>query len=131
MMKSPCVYIFLNKGLHMSVGKCSAQAAHAVFKAINISSDDALKAWNESPHQTIIVLEANGNDQVHNVMSYLSQRGYKSTKVIDEGVNEVLPFSLTALACEIVDRGDDKVRKVFDGFKKYEDVVKFTVEVPR
>jgi peptidyl-tRNA hydrolase len=127
----PTIYIFLNKSLHMSVGKAASQAAHATIKAVQISSDAMLKSYNESPHQTVITLGADDDKHIDHIVTYLSQRNFKCSKVVDEGITEVKPFSVTALVSEIVDKEDIITKMTFSSFKKYEDVVRFIAEVRR
>ena len=82
------MYVLVNTELGMSIGKTAAQVAHAVARIRS----------NKVPH-TVIVLEAT-TEQLHNLHQYLNDRNVQSHLYIDEGVNEIEPFSVTALAVE-------------------------------
>lgn len=127
----PFVYVFANKGLGMSAGKLSAQVAHAVMMAGVEQPKEKFKSWANSMHRTIIVLEANDETHMRNIHSYLKERGFKMSLIVDEGVNEITPFTVTAMASEILDRNDPNVEDAFAGFKLYTDLVKVTIEIPR
>ena len=127
----PFVYVFANKGLHMSGGKLSAQVAHAVMIAAANQSKEAFSKWTSSMHRTIIILEADDEVHMRNIHRYLSERGFNMSLIIDEGLNEIRPFTVTALASEILNRHDPNVADAFGEFKLYSDLVKVTVELPR
>lgn len=95
------MYILVNKDLGMSIGKTAAQVAHAVAR---------LKSKHS---ETVIVLQATG-EQLKNLERYLDQRKIKSYLYIDEGVNEIAPYSVTVLAVEPIEYDD------FDLFKDFE-----------
>lgn len=80
------MYVVVNKDLKMSKGKTAAQVAHAVSR---------LQPKTE-PH-TVIVLQAT-TEQLRNLAVYLSREGIRNYTYIDEGVNEVPPYSLTVMA---------------------------------
>lgn len=82
------MYVLVNTELGMSIGKTAAQVAHAVARIRS----------NNIPH-TVIVLEAS-TEQLHNLHEYLDRIGIQNHLYIDEGVNEIEPFSVTALAIE-------------------------------
>lgn len=122
---NPIVYIFLNKSLHMSIGKAAAQAAHAAM----VVPDD--NSWLDNPHRTIIVLEARDQAHLDNIGKYLEERGFATREIIDEGVNEIDPHVTTARCTKILDKDDENVKKTFSTFKLYCDPIKFTMEVDR
>ena len=95
------LYVLVNKDLKMSIGKTAAQVAHAVAR-LNIAH----------PH-TVIVLEGN-SWQLQNLNTYLSEIKIHSL-YIDEGANEVLPMSATALAFGLYEL--DEVPDYVAGFK--------------
>lgn len=131
-MTKPVIYVFLNKSLHMSVGKAVAQAAHAVAMAIVAASDKSQRVeWIESPHRYIIVLEARDEDHLHNIHPYLSERGIAAQEIYDEGANEIDPITFTALATEILDKDDEKVQLTMSTFNTYRDDIRVTLEIPR
>lgn len=129
--KNPIIYIFLNKSLGMSVGKASAQAAHAaVFSAISSQSNDT-QLWQVNAHKTIIVLEARDESHMRNISTYLKQRGIYMNMIVDEGVNEIDPHTITALSSEILDKNDENVSASFSTFKLYKDLIELNIKVPR
>lgn len=129
--ENPIIYIFLNKSLGMSVGKAAAQAAHAAVFASSNSSDADRQLWSVSPHKTIIVLEARDEDHIRNIETYLRQRNFTSNMIVDEGVNEIEPHTITALSSTILDKNDENVSLTFSSFSLYKDLIKFSVEVAR
>lgn len=120
-MKRPTLYIFLNKGLKMSIGKASAQAAHAAVMGALGSKKANREAWLKAANRTIIVLEARDEQMIRNIQSYLFERGVGSHVIVDEGVNEIPPFSITALTSVIVDKDSEHVNDVFGLFNLYRD----------
>lgn len=129
--ENPVIYIFLNKSLGMSVGKAAAQAAHAAVFAAADSDESKQQLWRVSPHKTIIVLEARDEDHLRNIEKYLRQRDFVANMIVDEGVNEIDPHTITALSSEILDKNDERVSLTFSSFSLYKDLIKFSVEVAR
>ncbi len=125
-MDNPVVYIFLNKGLHMSVGKASAQAGHAAIVSVG-----SIAGWKASPHRTMIVLEARDEAHMRSIQDYVQERGYDLNVVVDEGVNEIDPHVITAMSTNLLEKEDEKVIKTFSTFKLYRDMVKVTTEFER
>lgn len=103
-------YILVNKDLNMSTGKIAAQVAHAVSRM------PATK--NGTVSDTVIVLQATG-EQIKNLERYLDERDIHTSLYIDEGVNEVPPYSVTAMAVQPLnfDEDDYDLRHVFEGFE--------------
>lgn len=129
--ENPIIYIFLNKSLGMSVGKAAAQAAHAAVFAAASSDMSKQQLWRVSPHKTIIVLEARDENHLRNIEKYLSQRDFTANMIVDEGVNEIDPHTITALSSEILDKNNLDVKDTFSTFKLYKDLIKFNLEVER
>lgn len=129
--ENPVVYIFLNKSLAMSVGKAAAQASHAAMFAAVDSPINQQTLWRSSPHKTIIVLEARDESHIRNIETYLQQRGFSSNMIVDEGVNEIDPHTITALSTQILDKNDENVSLTFSSFSLYKDFIKFSVEIDR
>lgn len=128
---NPVIYIFLNKSLKMSVGKAAAQAAHATVMSVIATDGTGHMEWLNSPHRTIIVLEARDEAHMKNVRAYLAERKVSSVRIIDEGVNEIDPHVWTALATCILDKDAQYVKDVMSTFKLYRDTVRVTLEVDR
>lgn len=128
---NPVIYIFLNKSLGMSVGKAAAQSAHAAVFAAAESDESQQKLWRVSPHKTIIVLEARDEQHLRNIQVYLQQRGFISNTIVDEGVNEIDPHTITALSSAILDKNQENVSLTFSTFSLYKDLIKFNVELER
>lgn len=118
----PVLYVVANKGLNMSPGKLAAQVAHATMgiaiKGITKFGIPDLQPWFTEPHRWVIILE--GEDEMHltNIREYLGDRGVNTYAVIDEGVNEIRPFSITALGVQILDK-DSPEASYLSGLKKY------------
>lgn len=129
--ENPVIYIFLNKSLGMSVGKAAAQAAHAAVFAAAESDESKQQLWRINPHKTIIVLEARDEAHIRNISTYLQQRGIHTNMIVDEGVNEIDPHTITALSSGILDKNNEHISLSFSTFKLYKDPIKFTVEVDR
>jgi peptidyl-tRNA hydrolase len=128
-MEKPTVYLFLNKSLHMSVGKAAAQAAHAAIMAVIETYNP--KFWTDAVHRYVIVLEARNEVHIRNIKDYLEERGIRARYIVDEGINEVDPQTITALATDIVDKDDARVQLALSSFDLYRDDIKVTLEVPR
>jgi peptidyl-tRNA hydrolase len=108
-------YIVVNKDLEMSAGKVAAQVAHAVLQ--NSTLDD-LNTYHRGVERTVIVLEAD-TEQIRNLDEYLGERNIQAKYVIDEGVNEISPMSITALAVSPFEFDDTEKREIFKGFRLY------------
>lgn len=93
----------------MSPGKAAAQAVHAVMMLDNKHRN----TFKEEFRRTVIVLEATSREQIDGIADYLSTAGIDYQYYIDEGANEVAPFSATALAVEPLDHYDRR-RKIFE-----------------
>jgi peptidyl-tRNA hydrolase len=96
------MYVLVNGDLGMSIGKTAAQVAHAVAR---------LQPKVE-PY-SVIVLSAT-TEQLHNLKQYLDNYKVDNHLYIDEGVNEIDAYSVTALA--IAPMTED-LFFLFDGFK--------------
>ena len=129
--ENPIIYIFLNKSLGMSVGKAAAQAAHAAVFAASESDESKQQLWRINPHKTIIVLEARNEAHIRNISTYLKQRGIHTNMIVDEGVNEIDPHTITALSSGILDKNNEHVSLSFSSFSLYKDLIEVTVKVPR
>ena len=127
-MNNPIIYIFLNKSLHMSSEKCSAQVAHSVALSLCNEYKQYLDSWKKSIHKTIIVLEARDDNHLINIESYLKERDFRVYKQVDEGVNEIDAHSFTALATSILEKDDENVIKAFSTFNLYRDIIKINME---
>lgn len=131
-MYNPAIYIWLNKELHMSVGKASAQAAHAVVMSLIELNSELYKAkWVASPHRTIIVLEARNEAHMRSIRDYLDEREIETHIVIDEGANEIDPHTPTALATRIMNKDDEKVIKTMSTFKLYRDDIEVSLKLSK
>jgi PTH2 family peptidyl-tRNA hydrolase len=113
------MYLFLNRGLGMSVGKSAAQASHAAVEAYVISDPDMREQWHLGGHYAKIVLAVDDAEQLSTVQQYIEDRTFKTRLIIDEGRTEIPPFSKTALGVEIVDKADEHVLATFGEFKLY------------
>lgn len=127
-MDSAVIYIFLNKGLKMSVGKAAAQAAHAAAMSITHDSSDS---WVGAAKRTILVFEAKDEHHLTRIAKYLKERHIDVNPIIDEGVNEVDPMSTTAMSTLVLDREDVVLKEIFSQFKLYKEFIRFHVEIDR
>jgi len=123
------MYVFINKGLHMSAGKIAAQATHAGIESYRISDAKKIKSWYEHKFYPVYVMEAEDEQALYDVSQYLAGRDIKSSMIIDEPVTELSRHTPTALGVELVDR--EKVGEIFSMFKLYKDTIKITVEHER
>lgn len=112
-MNNPILYIVLNGELKMSPGKAAAQAVHSAMLLSQHSREDFVNVFR----RTVIVLEAKNAEQIKNLAWYLGEAGVDSDYYIDEGVNEVDAYSITALAAFVGD--EEELRKVFEAFPLY------------
>ncbi len=131
-MFSPVIYVFLNKSLHMSVGKATAQGVHAVMMANALMiKDEDRDAWADAPHKTVIVLEGRDEDHMENIREYLIEREIPVYYVIDEGVNEIDPHTVTAMSTPILNKEDEVTMKALSTFSLYKELVKFSLDFER
>lgn len=112
-MKNPIMYVVLNGELKMSPGKAAAQAVHSAMLLNGNSKSDFLSDYR----RTVIVLEAKNAMQLQNLAIYLDGADIDSDYYIDEGVNEVDAYSITALAAFVGD--NEGPRQVFEAFPLY------------
>lgn len=125
------IYIFMNKSLGMSTGKIASQSAHAAVAAMMISTKSRIAEYESANERAVIVLQARDENHISNIAEYLSKWSIRTAKIIDEGITEVDPQSVTALAVEIVDKKSDDVINAFKSFKTYRDTIRFTMELDR
>lgn len=126
------MYVFINKGLQMSAGKIAAQAVQAGVGSYRISNREMAIEWFlMGGHHTTLVMEARNEQHLLNIQTYLQERDFKSSLMIDEGMTEIEGHSATALAVEIVDKNEPHVQKTFESFKLYRDTVRVTLEIDR
>lgn len=131
-MYNPVIYVFLNKSLGMTVGKAAAQTAHAVTRSMILINDEKHRAkWLQSPHQTVIVLEARDENHMRNIRDYLDERGVPVAEVIDEGVNEIDPHTWTAMATPILNKDAEKTYKALSTFNLYRDTIRVRLDIDR
>lgn len=131
-MYNPTIYVFLNKSLGMTVGKASAQTAHAVARSMILLNDEKHRQkWLASPHQTVIVLEARDENHMKNIKDYLLERGLVTAEVIDEGVNEIDPHTWTALATRILNKDNENTAKALSSFSLYRDTIRVRLDIDR
>lgn len=112
-MNNPRLYIVINGELKMSPGKVAAQAVHSAMLLNGNSKEDFLSDFR----RTVIVLEAKNSQQIMNLYTYLNQSEVDHDYYIDEGVNEVDAYSITALAAFVGD--DESLREMFEAFPLY------------
>jgi peptidyl-tRNA hydrolase len=112
-MNNPVIYIVINGELKMSPGKAAAQAVHASM-TLGINS---VAEFATQQKRTVIVLEAKNAEQIKNLQEYLDISDIDADYYIDEGVNEVDAYSVTALAAFVGD--NEELRKMFEGFSLY------------
>lgn len=130
-MGRPVMYLFANKGLGMSSGKLASQCAHAAVEAYLISDEKLIEQWRLGKHYTKMVMEARDEQHLKTIQKYLTDRGFRTELIIDEGMTEIDAHQATALGVQIVDRGDPHVEATFSTFRLYRDTVRVTLEVDR
>lgn len=112
-MPNEIVYVVINGELNMSAGKAAAQAVHAAAMLSKIGE------FGKNVVRTTIVLEAKNTQQLLNLHLYLSRLGLESQYYIDEGVNEVDAYSVTALAVGPIWSEDREERAALASFPLY------------
>ncbi len=114
---NPVMYIFVNSKAGMSPGKLAAQASHAAVEAYRLSRNDLIDAWYEGKHYTKLVMDGGDGFQLSVIQMYLSERGFSTDLIIDEGRTEGTYFVPTALGVEIVDKDNRHAAATFESFK--------------
>lgn len=121
----PAMYIFVNKGLRMSPGKIAAQAAHAAVEAYNLSLgddyQDLVAAWYQGGHYMKLIMEARDEAHLHTIERYLTDRGFQTALIIDEGRTEIDALSATALGVALVDKDDPHTAATFSTFSLFKE----------
>lgn len=115
----PVMYVFLNRGLRMTIGKAGAQIGHAVSRAQEASRPDLVAEWKRSKHETTLIMLATSTEDLLLKERYLNDRGFETELIIDEGRTEVPPHSATAFGVPIVDKDEPEVLAAFSDFKVY------------
>ena len=119
-MSKPVIYVFVNKSLNMSGGKLAAQAVHAALM-VAFSNRMSPHSWTSSIHRTVLIMEARDENHIRNIQDYLIERVVFCQMIIDEGVNEIEPITITALATGILDKDDIDTDEIMSSFKLYKD----------
>lgn len=115
-IKHPVIYVLVNESLNMSPGKTAAQVVHAIG---SLNKFHGIYKFSDAAKRTVIVIGAKDQKQMDNLEEYLFQLDIPCGSYIDEGVNEVDAFSLTALAVGPIDRDDEETRDIFRSFDLY------------
>lgn len=126
-IKNPVMYMFVNKGLNMNAGKVAAQVAHAqeeLFTELRHMGGEAwehhLNCMAQNP-RTVIVLEVQDTDELYKVNSYLESCDITTGIYVDEGsATGDYMLEPTAIACEYLDKADERTQLIFRMFKLYE-----------
>lgn len=112
----------------MSPGKLAAQAAHAMAKAMTLHN---MNDWWTSPHRTVLIMQARDEIHLRNIGIYLKERDVNVYPIIDEGVNEIDPHVVTAIATDVVDKDLETTQDIFGSFSTYRELIKFSGEIER
>ena len=112
-MLNPIIYILINGSLKMSPGKAAAQAVHAFA---SLENDYTIKEFSRNIQRTVIVLEVDNQQQIDNLSKYLTACSIPCSSYIDEGVNEVSPYSVTAMAVGPIYSDELDKRQLFSTF---------------
>lgn len=115
-MNHPVIYVLINDSLNMSPGKVAAQTAHAMG---TLHKFHGIHKFADVTKRTVIVLAAKDQQQMDNLDEYLFQLGIPSGSYIDEGVNEIDSYSVTAMAVGPFEWDDWDKREIFKGFELY------------
>ena len=102
--------IIVRKDLKMSVGKTSAQVAHAALGAYKLSltkNNDKVKNWENFSGQAKIVLGVENEKELYEIKDKADKNGLITCLIHDAGRTEVSPN--TATCCAI---GPDTVQKI-------------------
>lgn len=120
-MQKPVMYILANKGLGMSPGKLAAQVAHAAVRAVWAGSPAHTREVEQwlARGETKIVLEVRDTEHLLNADRYLTDKGFKTHLIIDEGRTEIQSHTPTCFAVGPVDKLDPIVVSSFEDFKTY------------
>lgn len=130
----PALYIFLNRGLGMSVGKAASQATQAAVEAYRLScgllphqpqtietyrETAFVRNWYKGGHHAVYTMDARDAEQLRSIERYLNDRGFPTVMHVDEGLTEDTEFVPTALASGLVDKDHAHVQATFGQFKLY------------
>ena len=102
--------IIVRKDLKMSIGKTSAQVAHAALGAYKLSlekNNDKVKNWENFSGQAKIVLGVENEKELYEIKDKADKNGLITCLIHDAGRTEVSPN--TATCCAI---GPDTIQKI-------------------
>ena len=102
--------IIVRKDLKMSIGKTSAQVAHAALGAYKLSLEkntDKVKNWENFSGQAKIVLGVENEKELYEIKDKADKNGLITCLIHDAGRTEVSPN--TATCCAI---GPDTIQKI-------------------
>ena len=102
--------IIVRKDLKMSIGKTSAQVAHAALGAYKLSltkNNDKVKNWENFSGQAKIVLGVENEKELYEIKDKADKNGLITCLIHDAGRTEVSPN--TATCCAI---GPDTTQKI-------------------
>ena len=97
----------------MSPGKAAAQAVHAVG---SLNRHHGIRDWSDRTQRTVIILEAENAEQMNTLEIYLDELNIPAESYIDEGVNEITPYSVTALAIGPIYADEHEKREILKPF---------------
>lgn len=112
-MTNPFIYVLINGSLGMSPGKVAAQSVHAVAA---LHKEFGISEFSDERKRTVTVLEADSQQQMENLWDYLYDLDIPTAYYIDEGVNEISPYSFTALAIGPIESTDYDKRDILSAF---------------
>jgi PTH2 family peptidyl-tRNA hydrolase len=104
--------IVIRADLKMSAGKLVAQACHASLGAYLKTNPSARKAWEHSGVKKV-VLSAKNLAELKNLRQKASKQRIPNFLVMDAGMTELAPGTITALA--IGPDADEKIDKITGG----------------
>lgn len=92
--------IIVNKELGMRKGKIAAQVAHAAVKCAIYTfctKPDLYQAWDDAGHKKVCI-EAENKEQCEKLFVLAMQKEIVASKIIDQGLTQIPPNSLTCVA---------------------------------
>lgn len=125
--EEPTMFVFVNKGLGMSISKTMEQICHAMeeiqYWIYNMKDEEHQNRYYDNMAQqirTLVIKEVADTEELYEVNSYLESLGLITGIYVDLG-SEAEGYLLkpTAMVVEYVEGSDSQTRLVFDRFPNW------------
>lgn len=89
--------------------------------AWGVKQEELYAKWYGDGHYAKYVMKANDSTQMSTIERYISERGFQTYLVIDEGHTEETWMVPTAMSVELVDKDDERTSECFGNFRMFKE----------